>query len=57
VPTPVILATWEAEIRRIMVKASPGKQFLRPQLQNNRAKWAGSVAQVPPKKKKKKKEV
>jgi hypothetical protein len=31
---PVILATQEAEIRRIMLKASPGKQFTRPYLEN-----------------------
>jgi hypothetical protein len=29
---PVILATWEAEIRRITVKANLGKQFIRPYL-------------------------
>jgi hypothetical protein len=32
----VILATWEAEIRRM--KVSPGKQFARPHFQNNQSK-------------------
>jgi hypothetical protein len=29
---PVILAAWEAEIGRIMVKTSLGKKFVRPHL-------------------------
>jgi hypothetical protein len=38
---PVILATWEAEIRRIAVQ---GKQFLRTISKITRAKWAGGLA-------------
>jgi hypothetical protein len=34
---PVILATWEAEIRRIKVQGQLGKQFARPHLQNNQS--------------------
>jgi hypothetical protein len=34
--TPVILATWKAEIRRI--NASLSKKFMRPYLQNNQSK-------------------
>jgi hypothetical protein len=33
--TPVIPATWEAGIRGSRFEARPGKQFLRPHLQNN----------------------
>jgi hypothetical protein len=33
--TPIILATWEAEIKRIAVEPSLCKQFKRPHLQNN----------------------
>jgi hypothetical protein len=45
--TPVILATQKAEIRRIRFKASPGKQFLRPNLENAKHKRrAGEVAKV-----------
>jgi hypothetical protein len=37
--TPVILATWEAEIGKTTVEVSPGKYFLRPpHLQNNQSK-------------------
>jgi hypothetical protein len=36
--TPITLATWEAEIRRIQFEASPGKQFARSHLQNNQRK-------------------
>jgi hypothetical protein len=44
---PVILATQEAEISRIEVQASPGKEFLRPYLKNNQhKKRVGGVAQV-----------
>jgi hypothetical protein len=34
----LILATWEAEFRRIMVEVSLGKKFLRPHL-NEKKKW------------------
>jgi hypothetical protein len=30
---PVILITWEAEIRKIKVETNPGKQFSRPHVQ------------------------
>jgi hypothetical protein len=41
--TPIILATWEAKIRRKRsgiprFEASPGKQFLRTYLENNQPK-------------------
>jgi hypothetical protein len=48
---PVILATWEAEIRRILVQGQPGQLgFVRPYLQNNYSKigWrCGSSYRVP----------
>jgi hypothetical protein len=34
----VILATWEAEIKRIIVQGQPGKQISIPHLQNNQSK-------------------
>jgi hypothetical protein len=44
--TPVILVTQVAEIRRIMVKASLGKEFSRPYLKKTHHKnRAGGVAQ------------
>jgi hypothetical protein len=46
--TPVILTTQQAESRRLIVKASPGKQFARPYLKKKKKpsqKWAGRVAQ------------
>jgi hypothetical protein len=39
--TPVILATQEVEIRRIMVRSQPGKQFLRLYLRKTRHKKGG----------------
>jgi hypothetical protein len=49
--TPVILATWEAENGRgSWFKASLGKQFARPHLQNNQSKmdWrCGSSGKAP----------
>jgi hypothetical protein len=36
--TPVILATWEAEIRRLWFEARPGKRFVRPNLENTQHK-------------------
>jgi hypothetical protein len=45
--TTVILATWEAEIRRITVQGQPRQKVLvnlSPKI--NRAKWTVSVAQV-----------
>jgi hypothetical protein len=45
--TPVTLATWEAELRMIIVpKVSQGKEFMRPISKITRAKWTGGVAQV-----------
>jgi hypothetical protein len=47
--TPVILATQEAEFRRMVVKASPGKWSPRPYLETNpssKKKRAGGVAQA-----------
>jgi hypothetical protein len=43
----VILATWEAEIRRIVVQGQP-RQIVQetPHLQITTTKWTGSVAQV-----------
>jgi hypothetical protein len=35
---PVILATWEAEIRRITIGGQPGQKFKKPHLQNNQDK-------------------
>jgi hypothetical protein len=35
---PIILATGEAEIGRILFEVTPGKLFLRPNLQNNQRK-------------------
>jgi hypothetical protein len=34
----VTLAIWEAEIRKTVLKASPGKYFVRAYLQNNQSK-------------------
>jgi hypothetical protein len=36
--THVILASWEAGVQRIESKASLGKSFKRPHLQNNQSK-------------------
>jgi hypothetical protein len=45
--TLIILATQEAEIRRITVQARPGKQFIRPYLPKYPTrKKAGGVTQV-----------
>jgi hypothetical protein len=47
--TPILLAAWEAEIRRIMVLGQPGQEFMRTHLsisKRTRAKWTGGVAQV-----------
>jgi hypothetical protein len=48
---PIILATWEAEIRRIMVQGQPGQIFLEtPHLQNNQSRmdWrCGSSSRTP----------
>jgi hypothetical protein len=42
----VILATWEAKIRRIMIGGQP-RQILRdPMSKTTRVKWTGGVAQV-----------
>jgi hypothetical protein len=43
----IILATWEVEIRKIMVQGQPG-QILQetPISKITRAKWTGGVAQV-----------
>jgi hypothetical protein len=44
---PVILATWEGEVRSIMVQGHPGKYFeRRPSPKIIRAKWTGCVAQA-----------
>jgi hypothetical protein len=46
----VILATWEAEIRRIVVLDQPGKQLMRPHSQKNQGKVncrCGSSNRVP----------
>jgi hypothetical protein len=45
--TPVILATWEADIRRIMVQGHP-KQIIHknPISKITRAKWTGGAAQA-----------
>jgi hypothetical protein len=40
--TPVILATWEAEIRKITVQTQPRQKFVRPPSPKiTRAKWFG----------------
>jgi hypothetical protein len=45
--TPVILATWEIEIRRIVVQGLPRQIVVRPHLQKiTRARWTGGVAQA-----------
>jgi hypothetical protein len=43
---PIILATWEAKIRRIAVQGYQGKQFRRSISKITRAKWTGSMAQA-----------
>jgi hypothetical protein len=43
--TSIILATWKAEIGRIMVRGQLGKTAGRPHLQNNQTKWTGAVAE------------
>jgi hypothetical protein len=43
----VNLATWEAEIRRIMVGSQAGQMFTRPYFENTKhKKQVGGVAQV-----------
>jgi hypothetical protein len=32
--TPLILATWEAEIKRIMIQSQPGQKYAKPYLKN-----------------------
>jgi hypothetical protein len=45
--TPVILATWEAEIRRITVRGHPGQIVQETPISKvTRAKWTGGVAQA-----------
>jgi hypothetical protein len=47
---PIILATWEAEIRRIEVQGPPRKYFMRPHVQHNQSKinWRyGSSYRMP----------
>jgi hypothetical protein len=42
---PVIFATWEAEIRRIVVQGQPMQTVLEtPSLKISRAKWTGGVS-------------
>jgi hypothetical protein len=41
--TPVILATQEAEIRRLLIQVTPGKKFTRPPSQPIGAWWQMSV--------------
>jgi hypothetical protein len=36
--TPIILATWEAEIARIAIQGQPEQMFIRSPLQNNQSK-------------------
>jgi hypothetical protein len=36
--TPIILGTWKAEIRKILVTDQTGKKFARPYLQNIQSK-------------------
>jgi hypothetical protein len=44
---PVILATWEAEIKRNLVPGQPRQIVLETPISKiTRAKWTGSVAQV-----------
>jgi hypothetical protein len=44
--TPVILATWEAEIRRVTVQDQPGVNILRDSISKiTRAKWTGYTVQ------------
>jgi hypothetical protein len=43
--TPAILATLEAEIRRIVVQSQPGQILARSYLKKNHHKRAGGVAQ------------
>jgi hypothetical protein len=40
--TPIILAAWEAEIRRITVQGQPGQTVYKTKI--TRQKWTGSVA-------------
>jgi hypothetical protein len=45
--TPIILATWEAEIRWILVQSQPRKIVLEtPISKTTRTKWTGGVAQA-----------
>jgi hypothetical protein len=45
--TPVILAIWEAKIRRVTVGSQPGKIVLEtPSPKIIRAKWTGCVAEA-----------
>jgi hypothetical protein len=47
--TPIILATWEAEIRRMKVQGQPRQKVLEtPSSKITRAKWTGGVVQAPP---------
>jgi hypothetical protein len=49
--TPVILATWEAEIRRIIVSSQVPRQIERPYLKNTHEKkgwWSGSSGSMRP---------
>jgi hypothetical protein len=44
---PLILATWEAEIGRIMIQSQPGQIVCETPISKMiKAKWTGGVAQV-----------
>jgi hypothetical protein len=44
---PVILATWEAEMERMVMRGQPGQIVLQTPISNiTRAKWTGSVVQA-----------